>query len=131
MNNIDVELYMNQFVNFFDNNPNDLMVLIGNLKKDMFYDLVRDQCEKNLYSGTEVSLTQHQIIEIVVKLKNIDLKNPLTFSDINYQPKSESHEEKKDQFYQEWFAKAGKIQMSYGDSVFYTATWKSNGFFVQ
>jgi hypothetical protein len=75
MNNIDVELYMNQFVNFFDNNPNDLMVLIGNLKKDMFYDLVRDQCEKNLYSGTEVSLTQHQIIEIVVKLKNIDLKN--------------------------------------------------------
>ena len=69
--------------------------------------------------------------KLVKELKNIDLKNPLTFSDINYQPKSESHEEKKDQFYQEWFAKAGKIQMSYGDSVFYTATWKSNGFFVQ
>jgi len=75
MNNLDVELYMSQFVTFFENNPNDLMELIGDSNKDMFYDLVKEQCEKNLESGDEVSLTQHQIIEIVVKLKNVDLEN--------------------------------------------------------
>ena len=74
MNNLDVEIYMNQFVTFFENNPNDLLELIGDSNRDSFYDLVKEQCEKNLSSGDEVSLTQHQIIEIVVKLKKVDLK---------------------------------------------------------
>lgn len=75
MNNLDVELYMSQFVTFFENNPNDLLDLIGDSNKDLFYDLVKEQCEKNIESGDEVSLTQHQIIEIVVKLKKVDLEN--------------------------------------------------------
>ena len=74
MNNLDVEIYMNQFVTFFENNPNDLLELIGDSNRDSFYDLVKEQCEKNLSSGDEVSLTQHQIIEIVVKLKKVDLE---------------------------------------------------------
>jgi len=74
MNNLDVEIYMNQFVTFFENNPNDLLELIGDSNRESFYDLVKEQCEKNLSSGDEVSLTQHQIIEIVVKLKKVDLK---------------------------------------------------------
>ena len=74
MNNLDVEIYMNQFVTFFGNNPNDLLELIGDSNRESFYDLVKEQCEKNLGSGDEVSLTQHQIIEIVVKLKKVDLK---------------------------------------------------------
>ena len=75
MNNLDVELYMSQFVTFFENNPNDLLDLIGDSNKDLFYDLVKEQCEKNIGLGDEVSLTQHQIIEIVVKLKKVDLEN--------------------------------------------------------
>ena len=75
MNNLDVEIYMSQFVTFFENNPNDLLELIGDSNKESFYDLVKEQCEKNLSSGDEVSLTQHQIIEIVVKLKKVDLEN--------------------------------------------------------
>ena len=75
MNNLDVEIYMSQFVTFFENNPNDLLELIGDSNRDSFYDLVKEQCEKNLSSGDEVSLTQHQIIEIVVKLKKVDLEN--------------------------------------------------------
>ena len=74
MNNLDVEIYMNQFVTFFENNPNDLLELIGDSNRDSFYDLVKEQCEKNLGSGDEVSLTQHQIIEIVVKLKKVNLE---------------------------------------------------------
>ena len=75
MNNLDVEIYMSQFVTFFENNPNDLLELIGDSNRESFYDLVKEQCEKNLSSGDEVSLTQHQIIEIVVKLKKVDLEN--------------------------------------------------------
>jgi hypothetical protein len=74
MNNLDVEIYMNQFVTFFENNPNDLLELIGDSNRESFYDLVKEQCEKNLGSGDEVSLTQHQIIEIVVKLKKVNLE---------------------------------------------------------
>ena len=40
MNNLDVELYMSQFVTFFENNPNDLLDLIGDSDKELFYDLV-------------------------------------------------------------------------------------------
>ena len=65
---------MSQFVTFFENNPNDLLELIGDSNRESFYDLVKEQCDKNLGSGDEVSLTQHQIIEIVVKLKKVDLK---------------------------------------------------------
>ena len=75
MNNLDVEVYMSQFVTFFENNPNDLLDLIGDSDKDLFYDLVKEQCEKNIESGDEVSLTQHQIIEIVVKLKKGNMEN--------------------------------------------------------
>ncbi len=41
MKNVEVELYLNQFIKFFDNNPNDLMNLIGDLGKEEFYDKVR------------------------------------------------------------------------------------------
>ena len=65
---------MSQFVTFFENNPNDLLELIGDSNRESFYNLVKEQCEKNLGSGDEVSLTQHQIIEIVVKLKKVNLE---------------------------------------------------------
>jgi hypothetical protein len=74
MNNLDIEIYMSQFVTFFENNPNDLLELIGDSNRESFYNLVKEQCEKNLGSGDEVSLTQHQIIEIVVKLKKVNLE---------------------------------------------------------
>lgn len=75
MSNIDVEIYMSQFINFFETNPNDLIDLIGDLNKQEFYDLVKSQCEKNKSQGDDVSLTQDQIIDIVIKLKKVDLKN--------------------------------------------------------
>jgi len=30
---IDVEIYISQFIDFFEKNPNDLLVLIGEVKK--------------------------------------------------------------------------------------------------
>jgi hypothetical protein len=75
MSNIDVEIYMSQFINFFETNPNDLIDLIGDLNKQEFYDLVKSQCEKNKSQGDDVTLTQDQIIDIVIKLKKVDVKN--------------------------------------------------------
>ena len=69
MKNVDVEIYLNQLIGFFDKNPNDLIDLIGDLLKETFYEKVREQCIKNSEQGGEVSLTQKQIINIVIDIK--------------------------------------------------------------
>jgi len=69
MKNVDVEIYINQFITFFNNNPNDLLQLIGDVLKDDFYDRVKQQSLENYNNGEDVSLTQKQIIAIVVALK--------------------------------------------------------------
>ena len=68
MKNVDVEIYLNQLIGFFDKNPNDLIDLIGDLLKETFYEKVREQCIKNSEQGGEVSLTQKQIINIVIDI---------------------------------------------------------------
>ena len=69
MKNVDVEIYINQFITFFNNNPNDLIQLIVDVLKDDFYDRVKQQSLDNIENGEDVSLTQKQIIAIVVELK--------------------------------------------------------------
>ena len=69
MKNVDVEIYINQFITFFNNNPNDLLQLIGDVLKDDFYNRVKQQSLDNINNGEDVSLTQKQIISIVVELK--------------------------------------------------------------
>jgi hypothetical protein len=72
MKNVDVEIYLNQLISFFDKNPNDLIDLIGEINKDDFYKKVEQQCYKNFESGDEISLTQKQLIDIVVSIKQVD-----------------------------------------------------------
>ena len=48
MKNVDVEIYLNQLISFFEKNPNDLMDLIGDTHKETFYQKVKEQCEKNV-----------------------------------------------------------------------------------
>lgn len=69
MKNVDVEIYLNQLINFFENNPNDLMTLIGDLQKDDFYKKLRERCEKNLEEGKDIVLSKDQIVNVVVELK--------------------------------------------------------------
>lgn len=71
MSDVDVDIYINQLISFFNKNPNDLIDLIGDLLKESFYKKVREQCIKNSEVGDEVSLTQKQIIDIVVELKKV------------------------------------------------------------
>ena len=67
--NIDVEIYIKNFVNFFESNPNELIELIGDELKEVFYDKVKEQCYNNLDNGEEITLTQKQLIDIVVNIK--------------------------------------------------------------
>lgn len=69
MGKVEVDIYMNQLISFFENNPNDLMDLIGNENKSDFYKRVKEQCFINLDKGDDVSLTKQQLIDIVVDMK--------------------------------------------------------------
>lgn len=82
MNILDVEIYIKQFIDFFEKNPNDLIDLIGDKLKENFYQKVKEQCIKNYNNGDDVSLTRQQIINIVVNLKQTD-ESKLTEKTIN------------------------------------------------
>ena len=69
MKNVEVEIYINQFITFFNNNPNDLLELIGDVLKEDFYKKVKQKSYDNVEKGEDVSLTQRQLISIVVELK--------------------------------------------------------------
>lgn len=74
MGNVDVDIYVSQLISFFDNNPNDLMDLIGDVQKDEFYLKIRERCEENFKKGDDIVLTKHQIVEVVLELKIDDVK---------------------------------------------------------
>ena len=61
--------YINQFISFFENNPNDLILLIGEMDKSIFFEKVKKQCYKNLESGEDISVTRQQLIDVVLDIK--------------------------------------------------------------
>lgn len=69
MKNIDVEIYITNLISFFENNPNDLMDLIGSLQKDEFFQKLRERSELNYEQGKDFILTKEQIMDIVLELK--------------------------------------------------------------
>lgn len=74
--NVDVEIYMNNFIKFFRENPEDLFTLIPRGKEDEFYKMIREKSLKNIETGDEPSLTQKQIIEICVVINGGDPEKP-------------------------------------------------------
>ena len=73
MGNVDVDIYVNQFISFFDKIPEELKMLIGDVNKDDFYFKVTEQCHTNVEKGEDPSLTRPQIIEIIVKLRKSEI----------------------------------------------------------
>jgi len=80
MKNLDVDLYITQFRGFFDKNPNDLLLLIGDVLVDDFFKRVEEQCYKNFKKGDEVSVTRQQLIDIVVDLKSEETEKDIQSS---------------------------------------------------
>lgn len=65
-NNIDAEIYLNNLIGFFEKNPNDLIDLIGEMRKETFYKKLKEKVYENADMGEEIQLTQKQLIDIVV-----------------------------------------------------------------
>jgi hypothetical protein len=66
--NVDVEIYMNNIIKFFKENPNDLLNLVPKTKEEEFYFKLREVANQNYEKGEEVNLTKNQIIIICAEL---------------------------------------------------------------
>lgn len=66
--NVDVEIYMNNIIKFFKENPNDLLNLVPKAKEEEFYSKLREVANQNYENGEEVPLTKNQIIIICAEL---------------------------------------------------------------
>ena len=83
--NVDVQIYLSNFKSFFNNNPNDLISLIGSNDKDKFFELVEGVVTENYDKGEDLELTKKQLIDIMLiltkdrveeKVENFILKGP-------------------------------------------------------
>ena len=82
MKNMDVEIYISQFITFFEKNPNELISLIGQTDKDEFFAKVESQCYKNLEKGDDVEITRNQILDILVDIHKDEIKTKKVVDDI-------------------------------------------------
>ena len=69
MNNLDIEIYMSNFVGFFDKNPAQLKQLIGEVDPQKFFTGVRNIVEENSKEEEKpIEPTRKQIIDLIVDL---------------------------------------------------------------
>ena len=80
---VDVEIYMNNIIKFFKDNPKDLLNLVPKDKENEFYLKMKEQAFENYEKGEEIPLTQQQIILICVELNQTQLESPkMTMSNL-------------------------------------------------
>jgi hypothetical protein len=68
MGNVEIEIYMTNFVGFFKKNPDQLRILIGDFDGDKFYEKVRDLATKNHEEEKEVAPTRQQMIDLLLSM---------------------------------------------------------------
>ena len=77
---VDVQIYISNLKQFFKNNPNDLMSLIGDSNHEKFFELVEKQVLENQKGDDGIELTKKQIIDIVLILtKDQDKEKVVSF----------------------------------------------------
>ena len=82
MSNVDVELYISQVIKFFENHPEDLFNLIGDLDKEIFYSKIKEIATKNFEENGDMVLSKQQMIDIVVVMYNEKKK---TLEKVNFE----------------------------------------------
>ena len=68
MGNVEIEIYMTNFVGFFKKNPDQLKMLIGDFDGEKFYEKVRGLAIKNHEEEKEVAPTRQQMIDLLVSM---------------------------------------------------------------
>jgi hypothetical protein len=66
--NIDIQIYISQMKTFFNENPNELVTLIGDNDPDKFFYEMERVALINHEKGEDIQLTQKQMLEILVEL---------------------------------------------------------------
>lgn len=66
--NVEVEIYMSNIIKFFKENPKDLLNLIPEEKKEIFFEKVKEVATSNMEKGDEASLTRQQLIDICLEI---------------------------------------------------------------
>jgi len=69
--NVDVQIYVSNFVKFFTDNPDELQKLIGVAEPQEFFDEVVKVANENFDKGEDIELTQKQMIGIILKLNHM------------------------------------------------------------
>ena len=70
MGNVEIEIYMTNFIGFFKKNPDQLEILIGKLDSELFYKKIRDLATENLEAEKEVAPTRQQMIDLLISLNS-------------------------------------------------------------
>jgi len=68
MSNVDIQIYISQIKTFFNENPEQLVKLIGNINPDIFFDEVEKVSTINYEKGEDVQLTNKQMVSILFKI---------------------------------------------------------------
>ena len=71
---VDVEIYMNNLVKFFKENPRDLLNLVPKEKEEEFYIKIKEVAYTNHEKGEDASLTQKQLNDICRVLNSQSIK---------------------------------------------------------
>ena len=74
MSNVDIEIYMTNLVKFFDKNPEQLKILIGDNDSNIFFQKIRKIVETNEKDEKELAPTRKQLIETILKIKKAPAK---------------------------------------------------------
>lgn len=69
---VEVEIYMNNLVKFFNENPKDLVSLVPIDKKEEFFQLIKKRAMENVEKGDDPSLTWKQMIDLCVELNRVE-----------------------------------------------------------
>jgi len=84
--NIEVQIYVSNFIKFFKDNPEDLEGLIGDKSADDFFVLVKERAELNSEEGIDIELTQKQLIDIILVLNQMNFISDEKIEEILNEP---------------------------------------------
>ena len=66
--NVDAQIYCKKIVDYFDNNPDQLHTLIGDMDKKKFYSKIEKKVQENISSGDEYELNKKELADIIFEL---------------------------------------------------------------
>ena len=78
MGNVDIDIYMNNFVGFFKKNPDQLKILIGEINPEDFFSEIKTIAEKNLLDEKEIVPTRKQMVDLLVGMNTSKNKKQIT-----------------------------------------------------